>query len=131
AAKIMFDEEVQLPGKFCFVEGQAAGNRLLLISSISGLLDLRDEIDRAFLILVAFVFGCRVVNAKQLPVAQIFLDYHAAGTINRIDIRDGYGVLQKKARYVEIRMEIWIKRFGVNGGDGPSLLPGNAEVVAR
>jgi len=42
AAEVVFEKEVEFPGKFCFVKGEPARDRLRLVSARGGFLNLRD-----------------------------------------------------------------------------------------
>src|SRR5258708_3458933 len=104
---------------------------MFLISRAGSFLNLRDQVDRAFLILITLGFGSCFVNSKQLPVAQVFLNDHAALTVDRINLRDRNRAFQKESRDVEIRMEFGVKRLWIDRRNGLSFLPGNAKVIAR
>ena len=64
AAEVVFEEEVELPGQFRFVKRQTTCDRLCFVSAFSRLLNLRDQCDRLFLVLVALLFRLFVVNLK-------------------------------------------------------------------
>src|SRR5215470_11656316 len=64
AAEVVIEEEVELPGEFCFVKRELARDRVGLVSVRSRLLNLCDERDRLFLVLVAQLFRLVVVNVK-------------------------------------------------------------------
>src|SRR5262245_5464980 len=64
AAEVVIEEEVELPGKFCFVKRQTTRDRLCLVGAIGSLLNLRDQRDGLFLVLIAELFRLVVVNMK-------------------------------------------------------------------
>src|SRR6476620_3364457 len=86
AAEVVFEKEFELPGKFRFVKRETAGDRIHLVSFLRRLLNLRDQRDGLFLVLIALLFRLCFVNLKQLPVAEIFLHDDTGRAIDRVNL---------------------------------------------
>src|SRR5215208_3599879 len=101
-----------------------------VVGLLGRFLNLRDERDRLFLVLLALLFPLTVVNLEQLLIAEIFLHDDSRRAVNRVDLRHRKIAFQKQARYVEIGMKFRIKRFGVDRGNSRAFLPADAVILA-
>src|SRR5690348_477791 len=68
ATEVMFKKEVELPRQFCFVEGEAAGDRMCFKRMLSRLLNPGDQRDRLLLVFVTFVVRLFLVDVKELSI---------------------------------------------------------------
>src|SRR5215217_6731253 len=100
-----------------------------LVGSLSCVLNLRDQCDCLFFVLVTLVVRLVFVNMKKLPITQILLHDDACIAINRINLRYRNLAIEKQARYVEIWMEFGIERLGIDRSYRGALLPANPVIL--
>src|SRR6185436_15121460 len=101
-----------------------------LVCASGSFLDLRDQFDRLFLVLIALLFRFILINLEQLPVAEVFLNNDSGGAVYGIDLGNRYVAVEKQTGYIEIGVKLGIKRFRVHCGYGGALLPADAVVLA-
>jgi len=130
AAEVMIEKEVELPGKLCLIKRQPAGDRVHFVSLLGRLLNLRDELDCLFLVLVALLFRLVLVNLKKLLVAEVFLHDDAGGAVDLVDLRHRNIAFEKQPRDVEIWVKLRIERLRIHGGDRGAFLPTDAVILA-
>src|SRR6185295_17044987 len=87
-AEIVIKEEVEFPGEFRLVKREPARDRMRFMGALSGFLDLCDQFNCLFLVLIALLFRFILVDLKQLPIAQIFLNNYSGSAIHCIDLGD-------------------------------------------
>src|SRR5262245_50185319 len=127
----MFKKEIEFPRELCLVKGQPAGDRMSLVCAGRGVLNLGDEGDCLFLVLVTHLFGFFFVDVEQLPVAEVFLDNDAGVAVDGVNLWNWNLTIQEETRYVEIRMEFGVECLGIDGGDSGAFLPADAVILAR
>src|ERR1041385_7588373 len=130
-SEVMLEKEVELPTELCFVKRQTARDGISFVSVRGRLLDLRDEGDGFFLVLVALIFRLVLIKLEELLVAQVFLHDDPGRAVDCVDLGHGNAAVEKQTRDVEIWMEFGIKRLCVHRGDRGALLPADAVILAR